>query len=388
MANNEVYNLNKNVKGKILCKVCQNSFKEGDFYTKADKVTKVDRCKKCFTKGVKNDDPKTIIPLLKELDIPWIEGEWKDEITRRKSRFPNDCEGGQGVFGKYKVSMGKSIYKDFRFKDSKEATDLYNSMEHNINVFVPPTQEEAMLSSPNATFVSEEIDLGSELTEEEKQALYLKWGTSYTINECIQLEKNYVKMEHSFPIEDQGRDDDTMWVCKIGLKANQALDRGDFDSFKKLMDTRDKIMKSGKFTTAQNKDGKVNNINSIAKLVEICEKQKGFIPRFCTDIPQDIVDFTLQDQKRYLYNLVMKDLGIGKQFEHALKKIQEEQEKEKRRREAEEKGEVFRDNEVTIDLYQDLRERINQDSKNVDEEDFEDYEGDFEEESNLEQEDE
>ena len=147
-------------------------------------------------------------------------------------------------------------------------------------------------------------------------------------------------------------------------------------------------MKSGKFTAAQNKNESGEFVDAICQLVEICEKQKGFIPRFCTDIPQDIVDFTLQDQKKYLYNLVMKDLGIGKQFEHALKKIQEEQEKEKRRREAEEKGEVFRDNEVTIDLYQDLRERINQDSKNVDEEDFEDYEGDFEEELNLEQEDE
>ena len=54
----------------------------------------------------------------------------------------------------------------------------------------------------------------------------------------------------------------------------------------------DSLMKSGKFTAAQNKEDKSDYVDSVGELVAICEKE-GFIPRFPTDIPQDKVDKTL-----------------------------------------------------------------------------------------------
>jgi len=56
----------------------------------------------------------------------------------------------------------------------------------------------------------------------------------------------------------------------------------------------DGMMKSGKWTAAQNKTAENEFVDSIGELVAICEKD-GFIPRFYTDGPQDKVDRVLQD---------------------------------------------------------------------------------------------
>ena len=93
----------------------------------------------------------------------------------------------------------------------------------------------------------------------------------------------------------------------------------------------------------------------------MCEKE-GFIPRFCTDIPQDKVDATLQDMNRYVYKLVTQDLGFGRQIEDALKKIQIQKEME----EDENKLESIEDT-VQLDdkdyekYYKDLEEQKEQD---------------------------
>jgi hypothetical protein len=46
----------------------------------------------------------------------------------------------------------------------------------------------------------------------------------------------------------------------------------------------DGLMKSGKFTAAQNKADNGDSIDSISAIVAICEKD-GFIPRYYTDGP-------------------------------------------------------------------------------------------------------
>jgi hypothetical protein len=82
------------------------------------------------------------------------------------------------------------------------------------------------------------------------------------------------------------------------------------------------LRKSAKFTALQNKEEQNNFISSIGEMVALCEREEGFIPRFCTDIPQDKVDITLQDMNNYVKRLVTEDLGFGAQIETALKKIE------------------------------------------------------------------
>ena len=69
---------------------------------------------------------------------------------------------------------------------------------------------------------------------------------------------------------------------------------GDIEAAQKMIKMYDVLMKSGKFTAAQNKAENGEAVDSISELVAMCE-QEGFIPRYYTDGQQDKVDRTLQD---------------------------------------------------------------------------------------------
>jgi len=62
----------------------------------------------------------------------------------------------------------------------------------------------------------------------------------------------------------------------------------------------DTLMKSGKFTAAQNKAESGEYVDCVCDIVTICETE-GFIPRFYIDKPNDKVDRTLQDIQTYTH---------------------------------------------------------------------------------------
>ena len=116
-------------------------------------------------------------------------------------------------------------------------------------------------------------------------------------------------------------------VCKTSLKANQLLDIGDIDGAQKAVKMYDQLMKSGKFTAAQNKAENGEYVDCIGSLVALCEAD-GFIPRYYVDEPQDKVDRTLQDLQNYTKTLIMEETNLGTLIEKAVKDIQVQKEKE------------------------------------------------------------
>lgn len=87
------------------------------------------------------------------------------------------------------------------------------------------------------------------------------------------------------------------------------------------------LMKSGKFTAAQNKAENGEAVDSISELVAMCEKD-GFIPRYYIDQPNDKVDRVLEDLQRYTRTLVTEEMGLGNLIENAVKQIEEDKKKE------------------------------------------------------------
>ena len=116
-------------------------------------------------------------------------------------------------------------------------------------------------------------------------------------------------------------------VCKTSLKANQLLDIGDIDGAQKAVKMYDQLMKSGKFTAAQNKAESGEYVDSVSELVALCEKD-GFIPRYYTDGPKDKVDKTLLDLQSYTRTLVTEEMNLGNLIESAIKQIELDKEKE------------------------------------------------------------
>ena len=106
------------------------------------------------------------------------------------------------------------------------------------------------------------------------------------------------------------------------------MDIGDIDGAQKAVKMYDLLMKSGKFTAQQNKAESGEAIDSVAELALLCEKEEGFIPTYYDGKPKDCVDKTLEDLKRYTYNLVVNEQGLGDLIEQAMKTMQKDANKE------------------------------------------------------------
>ena len=217
----------------------------------------------------------------------------------------------------------------------------------------------------------EETTFEDDLTEEDRKYLLIKWGKTYKPEEWVKLEQLYEEMMGSYDIQTAGHIDTLKLVCKTSLKANQLLDIGDVDGAQKMIKMYDGLMKSGKFTAAQNKAESGEYVDSISELVAICEKD-GFIPRYYTDGPQDKVDRTLQDIQSYTHNLVTEEMNLGNLIENAMKQIEADKIKE-----AQDDSEAATDDELMeMELFD------NDDSTKVltdgDFEEFRDFEEDLE----------
>lgn len=343
-----------------LCQKCGKMLDEDtQFYTYKD-GTKTEMCKKCLTMHIDNFDESTYLWLLEKMDVPYIPEEWN--VLRERAYAKNPNLNGMSVFGKYLSKMKLKQYKQYGWADTEKLNALnderravqkeerekfeeeikkqfeageigeaeYKTMisaetqnkDYMSRPVAPPEFPQDKYFSENSEIVQEQMDsLISELTQEDKKVLAMKWGALYRPEEWIELEKDYNNMMNSFDIQDADTINTLILICKTNLKMNQALDAGDIEGYQKLSKVSESLRKSAKFTAAQNKEQKNDYVDCVGELVAMCEKD-GFIPRFETDIPQDKVDLTLKDMENYLYKLVTQDLGFGQQIEDALKKIQ------------------------------------------------------------------
>lgn len=370
---------------ELFCEKCHKFLKEGNFYTYKD-GTKTELCKPCLTMHIDNFDPDTFLWLLEKMDVPYIPEEWNTLRDRAYMKNPAKMNGmsvfGKYLskmkliqWKKYGWADTERLMAEYKEKERKQEEErkkreeeieqgyldgtvseveykAWNEAEEQrkemIKILAAPIKPEEPISptapslmppvqmantlnaitQPNNLynedlFLPEEdlIDPAAELTKEDKLYLAMKWGRLYKPGEWVELEKNYTQMMKSFDIQDADTENTLILLCKTNLKMNQCIDAGDVDGFQKLSRVSDSLRKSAKFTAAQNKEQKENFVDSVGELVSLCERE-GFIPRFCTDIPQDTVDRTLKDMNNYLYKLVTQDLGFGQQIEDALKKIQ------------------------------------------------------------------
>lgn len=337
---------------KLLCGKCHQLMDETHFYSsnRLDKYPngKFIKCKKCLTMHIDNWDPSTFLPILEDADVPYIEHIWKEIIDKHAATGRKFT--GLTVIGKYFSQMKLNQHKKERWADSDKINEQYRLEQEAALEEADASEEEKeailkeglgkrpelaqpAISSEDAesdAFAAyDEMDalVSADLTEEDTKYLMLKWG-KYRPSEWVQLEQLYNDMNESYDIQSAGHKDTLKLVCKASLKSNQLLDIGDVDGAKKAVAMYDSLMKSGKFTAAQNKAENGEAIDSVGELALLCEKEEGFIPTFYKGEPNDKVDKTLEDLKRYTYNLVVKEQGLGDLIESALKAMQADAEKE------------------------------------------------------------
>lgn len=308
---------------------------------------KMDVCKKCLTMHVDNWNPETYKWILQEIDVPYIKEEWNG-LLERYGKDPKKVTG-LTIIGRYLSKMKLKQWNKYTWADT-EALEKDSTEKKVLNMKAqgftedeiqeqlaidrtPPKPKEledvqAPVGTPEYQDPEEEEDdFSDQLTEEDKLMLRLKWGRGYSWEERVRMEQLYKDMMSSYDIQGAGHKDTLIMVCKTSLKANQLIDAGDIDGFQKMQKAYDNLMKSGKFTAAQNKGESGEFVDSIGELVALCEKE-GFIPRYYTDGPQDKVDRTLQDLQQYTHTLVTEEMNLGNMIEASLREIVKDKERE------------------------------------------------------------
>lgn len=337
---------------QFYCKKCNRTMSADQFYGSTNLVKypegKLDICKKCITMHVDNWKPETYVWILQECDVPYVPDEWT-KLLESYARDPSKVTG-MTILGRYLSKMKLKQYKDYRWKDTEFLQELAdNKLEQAMKrqgysaAEITMAQEAKKIVIPEEGFkepvytepVIEDYfaqqaggdEMEIDLTDEDRTYLRLKWGKAYKPEEWVKLEQLYEEMMSSYDIQGAGHIDTLKLVCKTSLKANQLIDIGDVEGFQKMSKVYDSLMKSGKFTAAQNKAESGEFVDAIGQLVEICEKE-GFIPRYYIDKPNDKVDETLADMKSYTKTLVYEELNLGNLIEQSIKTMMSEENKD------------------------------------------------------------
>ena len=340
------------------CQKCGRTMASTNFYTYKD-GSKCELCKSCLTMHINNFEPDTYLWLLEKFDVPYIEAEWNVLRDRAYQKDPYKMNG-MSVFGKYLSKMKLKQWKNYTWTDTEELKakaeqsrrkmgepeevqkqkleEMKKAFENGeiseaqyqtyaeihapepkIDFSNPTDIRSGNLYPANSNFEQVElVDVGADLTDEDKVYLAMKWGRLYHADEWVALEQLYEEFMNTFDIQGAARIDTLKMICKTSLKMNQAIDCGDVDTYQKLSRVYDAMMKSAKFTEAQNKDGKEDFVDSVGQLVAYCEKEGGQIPKFEIKVDHDIVDTIIADLKTYNKSLIYEDKSLAQEIEQYL----------------------------------------------------------------------
>lgn len=369
------------------CEKCNRTMSAEQFYgsNNLEKFPegKLKQCKKCITMHVDNFNPDTYLWILQDCDVPYIPDEWNkllESHARDRSKLT-----GMTILGRYLSKMKLKQYKDYRWKDTEFLQELANNKMEQAMKRQGYDAQSIALAIDKASVVIPEGELTQpiyisqndseedyfadqnggddyfedKLTEEDKTYLRLKWGKTYKPEEWIRLEQLYEEMMASYDVQGAGHIDTLKLVCKTSLKANQLIDIGDIEGFQKMSKAYDSLMKSGKFTAAQNKSENGEFIDSIGELIEMCEKQ-GYIEKFYTVSPKDKVDLTIADMQRYTRTLIEEETNLTLMVEKALRQNEQE--------------DLNNENNEESDIVDDIDISLEEIEKSIKDQDFIDFE--------------
>lgn len=372
------------------CEKCNRTMNGTEFYSsnnleKYPNDGKFPMCKKCMTMHVDNWNPDTYLWILQEADVPYVPDEW-NKLMEKYGRDPQSMTG-MTILGRYLSKMKLKQFKDYCWKDTEflqqmannkleqtmkrqgyDAQQIATAIEKS-SIAIPEGElkEPVYAPPPNAPVEdyfaqqSGEVEQDLDLTDEDRTYLRLKWGKTYKPEEWVKLEQLYEEMMASYDIQGAGHKDTLKLICKTSLKANQLIDIGDIEGFQKMSKVYDSLMKSGKFTAAQNKAESGEFVDSIGELIELCEKE-GYIERYYVEQPHDKVDLTIQDMQRYTRTLIEDETNISTMVEKALRENAKEDEEKAKNAESD----IVDDADLSI-------EELEKTIKDSDYTDFEDF---------------
>lgn len=322
--------------GKYFCLTCKKTLDEKQFF----RTSRLDKhpsgflpdCKTCLTMMVDDTDPSTFLPILKEIDVAYIPGEWRGLLVKK------DAKSGS-ILGKYVSKMRLNQFKKYHWCDSKqkaeeEAKSIMDALRQetdneseaeakmeemmdfkDIRETLP--QMQSMNTQPNmsALYGLTEQTSKYNLTQKEIDELKSSWGDDYTEDQYLQLEQMFTDMKEAYVIQDPVAISNAKMICKMTIKMNKFLDIDDIESVSKISRQLDLFIKSANLAPVQQKDRQQTTF-AISQLAFLVEREGGFVPEYYISQPNDKIDQILQDMQEYTAYLVRGESNIAEMVEN------------------------------------------------------------------------
>lgn len=322
--------------GKYFCLSCKKTLDEKQFFktSRTDKHPSgvLPECKTCITMRVDDTDPATFLPILREIDVPYIPGEWRALLMKKDSR-------SSSILGKYVSKMRLNQFKKYRWADSeklakdeadallaafRQETDTETEAEAKVEEVMGMAdlvgQKPKMQTMTTEAMPAQLYGLTPEtskynLTQEEINQLKLDWGEDYMEDQYLQMEQMLQDMMEAYVIQDPIAISNARMICKMTMKMNKFLDIDDVESASKISRQLDLFIKSANLAPVQQKD-RQHTTFAISQLAFLVEREGGFIPEFYTGTPNDKIDQVLRDMQEYTEYLVRGETNIAEMVEN------------------------------------------------------------------------
>ena len=332
------------------CSKC-GRVKTMDRFFASKRGEKDDICKECLLEHVDNNDPETFKWILERYDIPYNERLWVGRANKEYLANPGRF-GPASVIGKYMRDMKMAQYKRFGYKDSDNPDFVFLVLAKDgaNEALLKQRLDAGEISQAEYDTMSVTADGGNphdvkkvftaksdyvksvneSLTDEDRMYLMLKWGTSYSADEWVRMERMYKKYCGQYDMS-VDREETLKKLCRTSVKMDKALEHDDMLDYKNLSQVYDSLRKTGKFTDQQNKEDRSDVVDSVGQLVLLCERDGGIIEQFPDpeEYPQDKIDATLNHFKQYSVNLLRNEPNVAGLIETYITKLEQADEKTK-----------------------------------------------------------
>jgi hypothetical protein len=266
---------------KKRCNACKKEKQIYEFYTSASIMFEDGRvpiCKKCLKDMIDENNMDSVKTTLQRIDKPFIAKVWK---TAEESE-------GDTVGNYFRMINSLQQYKNMTWADSdfegEEQTDIYKHRFDDVDEIQEIKTDDGV------------IKLNKEIA--------MKFGSGYTNREYLQMEKFYQDMCRTHDINTPQLKKQLIYLCKLQVQMDRALEKGDSGAFKKYSDAYEQILKSSGFRPIDSKSAsEASGILSFSKIAEEVER-RGYVEPKPIEERLDLLDVFILAHLNYIRKLL------------------------------------------------------------------------------------
>lgn len=263
------------------CNGCQKDKMINDFYSSTSIMFndgRVPLCKKCLKDMIDENNIDSVKTTLQRIDKPFIAKVWKSA----------EESDGDTVGTYFRMINSLHQYKNANWADSdfegENETGIYRHRFDDVD-------DIDEIVTDNGTI---------KLTKE----IAMKFGSGYSNREYLQMEKFYNDMTMTHDINTPQLKKQLVYLCKLQVWMDRALEQGNDSAFKNYNDRYEKILQSSGFRPIDRKSSSESSgMRSFSAIFEEVEKN-GYIEPKPIEERMDLVDLAILAHLNYVRQLM------------------------------------------------------------------------------------